>query len=295
MDRTLLYREIVRLANPSADQIVEPKDSIDGITQQCLSVATTLQGLEDRLAEIRGSYLATAGRGQLTESQCDEIDYDVNRILQQEKVRLRKLEEYQNAQASEKVTGIRRLLRDQKLEDTKRTLELHRQRMFVFLNERLMRVTDIHFAQKKARAARLRGRKKAAAAVLQSHALPPQISGTQRAPVAELEISDQEQQVLLVENNDLLQDLQATLDQAQHAERSMKEISEIQTELAMHLHTQTEMISQMIDDVFKTTDDIGGANVQLKQAKTRNRRASNIIVYSSLIIAILLLIYDWLL
>ncbi|PRT53458.1 Syntaxin ufe1 [Wickerhamiella sorbophila] len=295
MDRTLLYREIVRLANPSADQVIEPRDSVDAVTQQCLSIATTLRGLEDRLAEIRGSYLATAGRGQLSESQCDEIDYDVNRILQQEKVRLRKLEEYQNAQASEKATGFKRLLKDPKLEEIKRTLEMHRQRMFVYLTERLKHVTDIHVAQKKARAARLKGRKKAAAAVLQSHSLPTRASSAPRAPVAELEISDQEQQALLLENNDLLQDLQATLDQAQHAERSMKEISEIQTELANHLHTQTEMISQMIDDVFKTTDDIGGANVQLKQAKARNRRASSIIVYSSLIIAILLLVYDWLL
>lgn len=295
MDRTLLYRELVRLANPSIDSIIEPKDGIDVITQQCLSIARTCKGLEERLAEIRGSYLATAGRSQLTEAQCDEIDYDVNRILQQEKVRLRKLEEFETAHAAEQPSGIHWFLRDQKLEDAKRTLELHRKRMFVYLNESLKRVTDIHMAQKRARAARLKGRRKAAGAHLKLPTPPTQPSKVTTAALEELQISDQQQQVLLSENNDLIQELQATLDQAQHAERSMREVSEIQTELASHLHSQTEMISQMIDDVFKTTDDIGGANVQLEQAKTRNRRASNLIVYSAVIIGMLLLTYDWML
>lgn len=53
------------------------------------------------------------------------------------------------------------------------------------------------------------------------------------------------------------------------AEKSLVEISELQTLLVGNLETQSAHIDQLVADSFRTTEDIGGGNKELKKATQR--------------------------
>lgn len=53
------------------------------------------------------------------------------------------------------------------------------------------------------------------------------------------------------------------------AEKSLVEISELQTLLVNNLTTQSAHIDQLVADSFKTTENVGGGNQQLKKAAKR--------------------------
>lgn len=53
------------------------------------------------------------------------------------------------------------------------------------------------------------------------------------------------------------------------AEKSLVEISELQTLLVNNLATQSAHIDQLVADSFKTAENVGGGNQQLKKAARR--------------------------
>jgi len=57
------------------------------------------------------------------------------------------------------------------------------------------------------------------------------------------------------------------------AERSMLEISELQTALVQNLDVQSADISQLVADSLSTTENVGGGNKELKMAIERKSTA----------------------
>jgi syntaxin 18 len=57
------------------------------------------------------------------------------------------------------------------------------------------------------------------------------------------------------------------------AEKSLVEISELQTMLVNNLATQSAHIDQLVADSFRTTENVGGGNEQLKKATRRGSPA----------------------
>lgn len=53
------------------------------------------------------------------------------------------------------------------------------------------------------------------------------------------------------------------------AEKSLIEISELQTQLVSNLATQSAHIDQLVADSFSTTENVGGGNKQLTKAAKR--------------------------
>jgi t-SNARE complex subunit (syntaxin) len=53
------------------------------------------------------------------------------------------------------------------------------------------------------------------------------------------------------------------------AEKSLIEISELQSMLVNNLTTQSAHIEQLVADSFSTTENVGGGNKQLKKATER--------------------------
>jgi syntaxin 18 len=53
------------------------------------------------------------------------------------------------------------------------------------------------------------------------------------------------------------------------AQKSLAEISDLQSTLIGHLVTQTEHIDQLVADSFSTTENVEGGNKQLKKATQR--------------------------
>ncbi|KAI1383672.1 uncharacterized protein F4822DRAFT_84510 [Hypoxylon trugodes] len=96
-----------------------------------------------------------------------------------------------------------------------------------------------------------------------SQALPPNESPSY-TPAADL--TAEQIRMFEKDNQDMLKHYESTLDQVRTAEKSLLEISELQTQLIDTLTTQSAGIEQLVADSENTTENIGGGNRQLKQA-----------------------------
>ncbi|CAG8970809.1 hypothetical protein HYALB_00001596 [Hymenoscyphus albidus] len=95
----------------------------------------------------------------------------------------------------------------------------------------------------------------------------------------ETELSQEQVQMFEQENQDMLRLYESKLDQVRTAEKSLVEISELQTQLVNNLATQSEYISQLVEDSLLTTENVGGGNKQLKKAAERKSTANKILQY----------------
>ncbi|KAI2619172.1 snare-complex protein syntaxin-18 N-terminus-domain-containing protein [Hypoxylon sp. NC1633] len=103
-----------------------------------------------------------------------------------------------------------------------------------------------------------------------SHALPLDEAPTY-APAGDL--TTEQIQMFEKDNQDMLKHYESTLDQVRTAEKSLLEISELQTQLIDTLTTQSTGIEQLVTDSENTTENIGGGNRQLKQAAQKGSPA----------------------
>lgn len=230
----------------------------------------------------------------LTDKQRDEIDYEMRMILQQQMTQIRQLEdlEKQRVEKHELRSGLAKFLADPKSEGTNKTIELHRAGIFWFLNDHLKTVSQMHAQQQELRLRRQLDKSRSNFAhpkikPLVTHEYEQEQLTSQLPPEQLLELES--------ESNALLNELEQSLARAQSAEKALLEISQLQTNLAMHLASQNDRIQTLLEDAFQTSIDVSSANRQLESARTRNRRASKMIVYASLIISFVLLFYDWML
>jgi syntaxin 18 len=130
------------------------------------------------------------------------------------------------------------------------------------------------------------------------------------APVfnPEEELTPEQIQIFEKENQDMLKHYESTLDQvrlvniedfmgikADHsirtAERSLVEISELQTQLVNNLVVQSEHIDQLVADSFLTAENVGGGNRQLKKAAERKSTAKYVF-YTSCGLSAFLIVWD---
>ncbi len=77
------------------------------------------------------------------------------------------------------------------------------------------------------------------------------------------------QQLFESENSSLLAHYNTTLSKIAQAEKSLLEISSLQSTLLTHLSTQGEMIEQLVQDAQGTGEDVRRGNRELKRAGER--------------------------
>lgn len=75
------------------------------------------------------------------------------------------------------------------------------------------------------------------------------------------------------------------------AEKSLLEISELQTQLVNNLATQSAHIDQLVTDSFVTAENVGGGNKQLKKASERKSTAKYVF-YASCGLSAFLIVWD---
>ena len=270
------------------------------------------------LERIRASYLSLGKRvanhgpnsanQQLTDKQRDDIDYETKMIIQQTLMRIRSLEDLERERLNKEAKnagGISSFFVDMKQEEMKKTTTLHRAGMLWFLNDKLKRVSDRHSAQQEIRLSRQVEKTKS---MLHNVGEETPLSSLRdfkpkrhspenhytenELPEVLRDLTPQQITQLETENNELLNELELSLNKAKAAEKSLYEISQIQSQLATHLSTQNEMIESLLDDAFQVHDDVSRGNQQLESAKTRNRRTSKIIISLSIFFAFILLFFD---
>jgi syntaxin 18 len=108
-----------------------------------------------------------------------------------------------------------------------------------------------------------------------------------------LHLTDSQIQQFSSENTDLLESMQSTLDTVLHAERSLLEISQLQTTLITHLASQTETIERLYEDANEAIGSVGQANVQLKEAKRSAGDARFFLLVFLIGASMALLFLDW--
>ncbi|PVI04529.1 snare protein syntaxin-like protein 18/UFE1 [Periconia macrospinosa] len=98
-------------------------------------------------------------------------------------------------------------------------------------------------------------------------------------------------QLFAQENQDLLKQYEDHLDQVRTAEKSLLELSEMQTTLANNLELQHEHIQNLVQDSFLTTENVGSGNKELKRA-TERRSTAQLVFYSTCIFCSTLVLWD---
>ncbi|KAI7099529.1 hypothetical protein KC352_g38193 [Hortaea werneckii] len=87
------------------------------------------------------------------------------------------------------------------------------------------------------------------------------------------ELDQEQQQLLAEENNEMLKHYNTQLDQLNAAEKSILEISELQSTLTANIQLQQEHIDQLVQDSYLTTENVGKGNKELKRASKRRSTA----------------------
>jgi syntaxin 18 len=75
------------------------------------------------------------------------------------------------------------------------------------------------------------------------------------------------------------------------AEKSLIEISELQTQLVNNLATQSAHIDQLVADSLFTAENVGGGNKQLKKA-TERQSTAQYVFYASCGLSLFLVLWD---
>ncbi|KAI8631943.1 hypothetical protein F5Y19DRAFT_380952 [Xylariaceae sp. FL1651] len=103
-----------------------------------------------------------------------------------------------------------------------------------------------------------------------SQALPPDETPSYNATS---DLTAEQIQMFERDNQDMLQHYESTLDQVRTAEKSLVEISELQTQLINTLTTQSAGIEQLVADSEMTAENVEGGNRQLTQATKKSSPA----------------------
>jgi t-SNARE complex subunit (syntaxin) len=75
------------------------------------------------------------------------------------------------------------------------------------------------------------------------------------------------------------------------AEKSLLEISELQTTLASNLSIQSAHIDQLVADSFTTTENVGSGNKELKKA-TERKSTARMVFYGTSAFCLTLVLWD---
>ncbi|KAJ9096763.1 hypothetical protein QFC21_005033 [Naganishia friedmannii] len=122
---------------------------------------------------------------------------------------------------------------------------------------------------------------------------PTDVDDDPLATNAALHLTPTQLQQFSTENTHLLESMASTLDTVLHAERSLLEISQLQTTLISHLASQTETIERLYDDANGAMASVEQANVQLREAKQSGRDARFFLLVFLVGASLALLFLDW--
>ena len=112
----------------------------------------------------------------------------------------------------------------------------------------------------------------------QNNTIPPnELASTSPSPSSSSSQQPQSQiQILEAENASLLTHCTTSLTALSTAERSLQEISSLQSQLVSNLDVQSAQIEQLVTDGLSTAENVGGGNKELKRASERRSVARGV-------------------
>ena len=109
----------------------------------------------------------------------------------------------------------------------------------------------------------------------------------------QLSLSPAQIQQFESENNTLLEHMQSQLTSVLSAEKSLLEISQLQSELVQHLVQQTDMTDRLYDEAVGSVGDVGKANEQLRKARKRGEEGRLFLIVFLIGASMALLFLNW--
>ncbi|KAF1830032.1 hypothetical protein BDW02DRAFT_508532 [Decorospora gaudefroyi] len=107
--------------------------------------------------------------------------------------------------------------------------------------------------------------------------------------VIENQLDAEQLQLFAQENQDMLKHYEDQLDKVRATEKSLTEISELQSTLAANLSIQAAHIDQLVEDSLNTTENVGSGNKELKRATERGSTAQKVFWATSAFCTVLVL------
>ncbi|KAI9794988.1 MAG: hypothetical protein M1816_000008 [Peltula sp. TS41687] len=206
----------------------------------------------------------------------------------------------------------------EEMEDTRvNTIKLHRESVLWYLRRQLEACSELQMTMMETRLVREMEKGKSRLYSARGMGLPPQTSAIHldHASVGRKEdnpsskngvsdrpssfdpehsgfpITSEQLQLFAEENQSMLKHYEDTLDQVRTAERSLIDISELQTTLANNLAVQSAHIDQLVADTQYTSENVGGGNKQLRKASERKSVAKYVFYGSCAFSFFLIVVY----
>ncbi|KAL7420978.1 hypothetical protein Q5752_003862 [Cryptotrichosporon argae] len=302
LDHTPDFRAILRertnavagTSKPTRSRSPHVPKKKDEFLQEAYRIYEHLSALETTLRSVRKQYLSTAlpsrrDAAAMSEHERDEIETRAKMILRTCRERVGALE------AAEKPRTTARLpFATPAPADT--LLAAHRASVVWTLTSFLARLSTLQTSMQEERAARRAERTHTLGSNAAREAAAMQLAaGSLTIPSADAEtaFSAEQLQVFERENSALLDHMESQLGSVFAAEKSLLEISAMQTELVRHLVQQTEITDRLYDEAVGSVADMGRANAQLKKAKERGGEARLFLLIFLVGASLALLFLDW--
>ncbi|KAJ2660314.1 hypothetical protein IWW48_003023 [Coemansia sp. RSA 1200] len=106
-------------------------------------------------------------------------------------------------------------------------------------------------------------------------------------------LSDQELAQLQMENTSLVSEFENALDRVRETQRSIAEISALQTQLANELNAQMQLTEKLYDEAVGAVDDVSYGNEYLVSAKKHQASARKWVLFIFIVLSLVLMFLDW--
>ena len=276
--RSLLVKRSVDELGVRSSQILRPaRSALSEFAKAIEAVGSLISGLQRVQAETRPGELDTQLEAQITEyiHQC-KLGIDAVQSLCASGAGV-------DTNQGRKISPME---------------QAHRQGCVLILAERLKGCMATFVAMQRARAARIEqaelAKRRRTPALNSSppkdHSLP---RNTPAAPSSPSSPRSAQQQSFQSENYELQQDLSNLTDQAQHAERTVREIASLNQAFSAALFHQAEQIETLYDQAVEASNHMDMGNVQLRKTVKTNSKSSKWLFYILIVFSLMLLFFDW--
>ncbi|KAL0635983.1 hypothetical protein Q9L58_005011 [Maublancomyces gigas] len=286
------------------------------VRQSYLSTATASARPHHLRRTASSASLSTRNVEALTDAQRDAIDAETKGVIRELLAVISRLESTEKVRAQTAdvllrrrfTTGLRGLFRDESVEREYEegklsALKQHREGVLWFLKTKLEKASEVQRGQQEIRLQRQveKGKSMLNKAPSQLASSSASMSGGNGRNMALMEeekknieeqLTTEQLQLFEKENGELMKHYEDALDQVRTAEKSLIEISSLQTQLATNLATQNAYIDNLVQDAMQTTEDVKRGNKELKKAGERITMARSAF-WGAVIFSGVVFVWDW--
>ncbi|KAJ2685738.1 hypothetical protein IWW39_004088 [Coemansia spiralis] len=174
------------------------------------------------------------------------------------------------------------------------TLAAHQSSIVWWLNSTLQKANKVHAEMQELHLRQKLERQRG----LLSRAQPAASSSGERLGGAENDevlqhLSEQELQQLQMENKNMVQEFESALDTIRETQRSILEISTLQSQLATEMDAQMQQTERLYNDAVGALDAVGQGNEHLVSARKHQSSARKWVLIILFVLSLVLLFLDW--